>query len=331
MAENHSNAKLQQVFRFDGLHNRLGDPELPGCPPHDRLVARWVGRRNEQQATRITRKPGQAPRKALLDARGQGHRRGQPEPACELYRRQPARQLQQGKRVAMRLEHDSIQHVLIQESGQDGLQQRPRIAMSQGLDAKRRQSREFVAQLAGREHERDLLRQQAAGDECERACRRPIEPLRVIDDTQQWSLLRSLRQQAKGRQSHQERVRSLSGAQPEGDAERIALGIGQRRRSVEHRRAQLLKRRERELHLPLDADGAQNPHLPCLLDCPIEQRGLPDARLSMHRHHPAVAIARGIQQAAEHLVLTLAAEQLGSRRPRERPNVWRRTHLRQTA
>jgi hypothetical protein len=30
MTENHSDTKLQQVFRFDGLRNGLGDSELPG-------------------------------------------------------------------------------------------------------------------------------------------------------------------------------------------------------------------------------------------------------------------------------------------------------------
>jgi hypothetical protein len=79
--------------------------------------------------------------------------------------------------------------------------------------------------------------------------------LRVIDDAQDRPLLRSLRQQAEGPQSDQERIRSLSGTQPEGDAKRIALGIRQTLRSVEDRRAQLLKRRKRELHLPLDPDG----------------------------------------------------------------------------
>ena len=47
MTENHSPTKLQQAFRFDGLRNGLGDSELPGCPPNDRRVARWIGRRHE--------------------------------------------------------------------------------------------------------------------------------------------------------------------------------------------------------------------------------------------------------------------------------------------
>jgi hypothetical protein len=92
-----------------------------------------------------------------------------------------------------------------------------------------------------------------------------------------------------------------------------------------------LKRRERELHLALDPDGPQAPELPPLLDCPLEQRGLPDARISMHYQDPAVAAARSIEQTAERLALALPAEQLASRQPREHPNVRRRTHLRRQA
>ena len=83
-------------------------------------------------------------------------------------------------------------------SGQDGLQQRPRITTPQGLDAKLRQSREHVAQLTSREHERDLLRQQAAGHERKRPRRRTIEPLRVIDDAQQRLLLAKPRTAGRG-------------------------------------------------------------------------------------------------------------------------------------
>ena len=208
--------------------SRLGDSELPGRPPHERRVADWIGRRHEQQASRIARKPGQPPREALLDARGQRHRRRQAEPARELRRRQPARQLQQSERIPARLGDDPIQHALIQPSRQDRLQQRPRITTPKGLDVELRQSCERVAQLTRREHERDLLRQQAAGDERERARRRTIEPLRVIDDTQERPLLRGLGQQAEDRQPDQERIRASGpGTQPERDAKRVALGLRQ--------------------------------------------------------------------------------------------------------
>ena len=225
MAEDHPDPQLDHVLRLDDLRHRLGNRE-PSCrSPHDRRVARGVGRRDQQQATGITGQPGQASREALLDARGQRHRGGQPEPARELDGRQPAGQLQQGERVAVRLQNDPIQHVLIQASGQNGLEQCSRVTMPQRLNTQIRQPRERVSHLTGREHERDVLGKQAAGDECERARRRAIEPLRVIDDTQQGSLLRGLREQAEDGQPDQERIRRRSGTQPEGYAERIALGI----------------------------------------------------------------------------------------------------------
>ena len=174
-----------------------GIPSSPGGPPYEGRVARRIGGRNEQPATRVARKPGQAPREALLDARRQRHRRGQPEPACELYRGQSTRQLQQRQRVAARLQNDPIQHVFVQASGQDRLQQRPRITMPQGLDGKLRQPGERAARLTSGEHDRDLLGQQAAGHERERARRRMIEPLRVVDDAQERSLLRRLGQQTE--------------------------------------------------------------------------------------------------------------------------------------
>ena len=79
------------------------------------------------------------------------------------------------------------------------------------------------------------------------------------------------------------------------DAKRVALGIRQTLRSVEDRRAQLLKRGVRQLHLPLDTDGLNDPKLPRSLACVLEQRGLADARLSMHHQDPAMPAARGLQ------------------------------------
>jgi hypothetical protein len=54
--------------------------------------------------------------------------------------------------------------------------------MVQGFDGKLRQAGERAARLTSGEHDRDLLCQEAAGHERERARRRTIEPLRVIDD-----------------------------------------------------------------------------------------------------------------------------------------------------
>ena len=62
-----------------------------------------------------------------------------------------------------------------------------------------RQAGERVAQLASREHKRDLLRQQTARYKRQGPRGRAIEPLRVVNETQQWLLLGGLGQKAEGR------------------------------------------------------------------------------------------------------------------------------------
>jgi hypothetical protein len=58
----------------------------------------------------------------------------------------------------------------------------------------------------------------------------------------------------------QERIRRQPGVQPECNFQGGALGIRQAFHEVEGRRAQLVERGERQLHLPFDPDGAGRPH-----------------------------------------------------------------------
>jgi hypothetical protein len=87
-----------------------------------------------------------------------------------------------------------------------------------------------------------------------------------------------------------------------------------------------LERCEWELHLSLDPRGSQDPKATPLLDRPVEQRRLPDTWFAKHHQGPAVAAARGVEQAVEHFALAVAAEQLGSRRPAERHTLRGRAH-----
>ena len=170
------------------------------------------------------------------------------------------------------------------------------------LDRQLRQSREGVTELARREQERDPLRHQPASHERERACRRSVEPLRVIHDAEQRPLLRGLGQEPQHRQSDEERIRRSPAARPKAMAQRVALGLRQVLHELEDRRAQLLQRRERQLHLRLDAGGPHDAELRRRLDRPLEQGGLADARLSVHDRDAGLPpLARGGQQLVEHL------------------------------
>jgi hypothetical protein len=314
VTEDHARRERQQVFRLDGLCRRLRDPQPFRRPPDERRISDRIGCRHEQQAPRVMRELRQPSREALLDARRQGHRHGQAEASRELGRRQPARQLDQGKRIATRLLEDPVQHVLVQRDRQDGLQQRPRIATTQRLDTQLRQAHERVAQRSCREHQRNLLRQQAAGDERQRARRLAIEPLRVVDDDEERPLLRGLGKQPQDRQSDKERIRWLPGGKPESDGERVVLGLWESLQERDERPTQLLCRTVRELHLRLDPTGPSDAKPPPCLDRVLEQRGLADARLSVHHQDAAVPAACRLEEPVERLALAAASEQMLSRR-----------------
>jgi hypothetical protein len=154
---------------------------------------------------------------------------------------------------------------------------------------------ERVVDLAGGEHERDPLRQQAASDERKGPRRRMIQPMRVINNSQQRPLLSRLRQQAEDRQSDQERIRRGPRNESERDAKRLALRLRLRQtvQKLEERRTQLLNRCEREFHLRLDPGRPGDPELARGLNRVFEQRRFADARFAVHHQHDAAPAAPG--------------------------------------
>jgi len=88
------------------------------------------------------------------------------------------------------------------------------------------------------------------------------------------------------------------------------LRLRQPLHELEHRRAQLLKRREGELHLRLDPERPGDLKSAGSLDRVLEQRCLPDACFAIHHQHPATPASHPIQQSFERLTLVFPAEQL---------------------
>ena len=227
MPEHHCTVQRQQAFRLRGVRGRLRDPKLLRRAPQKRRVADRFCCRQEQQPPRVAREPCQPPREALLDPGGQRQRCRQPETSGELGGRQPARELQERERIAACLGDDPLEHGLVQPRREDGLQQRPCIPAAQRLDAELREAGQSTIHLTRRERERDPLRQQAVSHERERSGRCAVEPLRVVDHAQERLLLDGFGEEAENREPDKIRARRLSGAEPEGDAERVPLRIGE--------------------------------------------------------------------------------------------------------
>jgi hypothetical protein len=210
----------------------------------------------------------------------------------------------------LRLRHDPVAHPLVQRSRQRRAQQRSRITLSQTLDDQLREPRQLPL-LAGtrREDQRDRLRQQAPRHERERLSRCPIEPLRIIHQANQGPLLRHLRQQAEDCQTDEKTVRDVPATQPERRAKCLALRGGQNVEPVEHRRAQLMHPRERQLHLGLDPRRTRDPTSGRPLSQVRQQRRLADAGLPANHQRPASPLAHAVKQPLQRVALSLTPEQ----------------------
>ena len=155
----------------------------------------------------------------------------------------------------------------------------------------------------------DRLGQQPARHERQRLRRRAVQPLGVVDQADQRLLAPDLGQQPEQRQADQEAIRRRARAQAERGAQRVALRAGQGVEPVEHRRAQLLQRGERQPGLRLHARGARHLAVGRPLGHVGQQRRLADPRLAPQHQRPALAGAHRVQQPVERLALAVTAQE----------------------
>jgi hypothetical protein len=99
---------------------------------------------------------------------------------------------------------------------------------------------------------------------------------------------------------------------------------------IEHGRAQLIKRRERKLHLRLNPHRTQNTQIRRRTDRIIKQRGLPHPSLALQHQRPTPPGPRPIEQPVQHRTLVSPTAQQqpprcrttashGQRDPRAKP------------
>ena len=79
-------------------------------------------------------------------------------------------------------------------------------------------ARSGVDGLPRHEQDRDWLREQPMRNERQCLSGRLVQPLSIVDHTEQWLLLGKLRQETEGRDPDQEAIRCYPSTQPERDA-----------------------------------------------------------------------------------------------------------------
>ena len=196
-----------------------------------------------------------------------------------------------------------------------GLEQRARIGIGQAPHHHLRQARQFalVADLADRENQGDRLGIQPARDERQRLRRRAVQPLRIVHHAQQRPVPRRLGAQAEHRETDEESIRWIAGAEAKGRAQRLALGTGQRVQELQHRRAELLQPGVSELHLRLRARRSHDAAAGRLVHQILQQRRLTDPCLPAQDEHRASSRAQASQQLIQRFALATPPEQLAAR------------------
>ena len=320
MPEPHVHAELQQA----GVRGQVDvcgvqAEDVSPAEKHGRVPDR-IGGREQDQPLRLLRQLTEALQVLDLDAAGQVSRVRKREPAGQFGGTQAAAELEQGKRIAVRLLDDPGPDALVERAGRDRRQQRTSRLFSQPAQPEFGQAGQVIrrgdcvgsrGRRPDREHQRDRLGKQAAPDEPEDLSRGLVEPLCVIHDAQQRLLLGRLRHQAERPEGDQEPVGVVSRGKPERDTEPVSLGLGERTKPAEHRSAQLVQPGEGKLHLRLDTGRADHVETGRLPDQVTQQGRLADPRFTPDHQDGALAASHVAHELLQDLQLTGPAEQPG--------------------
>ena len=118
----------------------------------------------------------------------------------------------------------------------------------------------------------------------------------VVDDDQDRLLLGGHAEQRQHREAQQEPIDREGVHQPEGGAERPALRIGELHIARQDRTEQAVERRIGQLLLRLAPAHPEDRAIPRPRADRVQQRRLPDPRLTLDHEHPAATVTRIIER-----------------------------------
>jgi hypothetical protein len=261
----------------------------------------------------------EAPGIGFLDPAGDRKAIGQPEPAGELGDTPRTRELKQRQRVAVTLGDDALAHCRIQRASDAHQQQGECITVAQSFDGEFGEPRkDLVADpLSSCADEQDTFSQKAASDKGKNLSGRLVEPLRVVDDADQWLRFGDFRKERERGEPHEESVWPRALVQAEHGCESAALGAREPIEAIEHRCTQLMKPAVRELHLGLDAGSLHEarPRAFGALGQVVEQCALADTGLATKNKDLAPAGTRVGQEAVKQFTLGPTPEEAHGPRP----------------
>lgn len=219
------------------------------------------------------------------------------ETAHEPGSRHDPGQLEQGQRIAAGLRRDPVHDFLVQRHVQSGVQQGTSVARAEPGQHYLRQPAQTTT--GSGEHEAEGLRTDAVRHKCQRLSRTRIEPLGIVDHTDQRLAGCRLGQQAQYGQAQLEAVGRRSRPQPECRSQGVVLRSGQVLQCGQERRTDLVQHSEGQLRLRLHTGGPHHAEADRGRSHVVEQRGLADTRLAENHKSATSTGLDGILPAVE--------------------------------
>ena len=214
-----------------------------------------------QQELRLVRKRLDSLHKSSPRSDWPAVARRQSEAARQLRRRQSMRQFQQRQRVAARLGHDPVTHALVQPPRHCRRQQSAGLVVREPATTSSGSPVSSLTSLGSRTVNTMPIRSASRRRATNASACTEARSSHCASSTRHTSGSASAAsaKQAQDRKGHQEAIRGGAIAAARTRPQRIPLRTGQPIQPVQHRRAQLMQPRERELHLRLNARHPEGP------------------------------------------------------------------------
>ena len=312
MSKHNPGADLHEPFGFGSGGILDADAERGSRPPQQRRIADGLGGGEKEEQLRLLRQRAVAVEERFLDSARQRHRSQHGEAAREIGGGETARQLEQCERIPARFGDDPVDDAGVDATGEHRHEQCPAVDVGQAADDQFGKPREIgnTKRFARTEQQGDRFRTEPPRDKGQCPRRRLIEPLRVIDHTQQGLVGRDLRQQVERGQPDDVPVRRLADVDAEHDTERVRLRRWKALDAVEHPPAQLVQRRVRQFHLRFHARRPRYREPMRSVECVVEQGGLADPCLPAQHERPALAATHVGEDIVERPTLFASTAQL---------------------
>ena len=262
VAERHSLPDREQPVCLGRARRRCRDSESLGRAPDQQSVAGRLRRRDEQQLPRLLGQRLETPQKALLDPPGQPGAPTESEAARQLRRGESpraARAAQAGCPASRpRSGHATA---FIEQTRTAELNSARASPSPKPTKRKLWQAAKLLAPARARRTPARPARRAAGARRTQHLRGCVIQPLGIVHDANRAAPPRLPTSSV----STASPTRNRSGAgpplTPNDRRSASRCGAGSRSRWFEHRRAELVQRRERQLHLGLDPDSARDPQV----------------------------------------------------------------------